>query len=236
MNAALGKGKNMTVSRFLVENNGSNPDSIKLAFSHAYQRCKAAGLSNITLVFPTKGSFISSDIAAFLGDQEAKSIAKGVPINLGTDIQLSFDIPRNIKLYDKYDVLLAVYLTGKDMDVIDGVRNVDSIVCLPWNKSEGTRWLSTWSPAIVGSASWTVSGESLPQAVQDTVLKLGRRINMSTGLAHPSDKDMAKKLFSELMKQGVSASPELIRQFAVQNGWEPVLAQELASFASKYVA
>lgn len=121
------------------------------------------------------------------------------------------------------------------MDIVDGVHYVNSIVCLPWNEDEGKRWLSTWSPQVVGKQSWNASTGSLPQSVQEVVLKLGRCINMSTGLAHPSDKEMAKKLFSELRKNGASASSEAVRQFAVQNGWEPSRAQELATFASKYI-
>lgn len=224
----------MAVSRFLVGNNSSNTDSIKLAFAQAYQQCKTKGLSNITLVFPTKGSFASSDIAEFLG-VNAKALAKGVPINLGESIQLSFDIPRNISSFGKYDVLLATYLTENDMDIIDGIHNINSIVFLPWNENDGKRWLSTWKPQIIGSSTWNISSESLPQALQDAILKLGRCINMSTGLTHPSDKDMAKKLFTEIRKKGISVSPELVRQFAVQNGWEPVRARELANFASKYI-
>lgn len=225
----------MSVSRLLIENHGSNPDSIQLAFVQAYQQCKSAGLSNVTLVFPTKGSFTSSDIAEFLGEKAAKSLAKGLSINLDDCIQLNFEIPRNIKSFGNYDVLLAAYLTDKEMDMIDGVRNVDTILYLPWNESYGKRWLSTWHPQIVGTSAWTASSESLPKIAQDVVLKLGSCINMSTGLTHPSDKDMAKKLFSELRKQRVSASPELVRQFAAQNGWEPNRAQELANFASKYI-
>ncbi|TOH26995.1 hypothetical protein CGI85_22025 [Vibrio parahaemolyticus] len=121
------------------------------------------------------------------------------------------------------------------MDVIDGVNSVNSIVFLPWNEEDGKRWLSTWNPQVVGPQSWNPATNSLPQLVQDAVLKLGRCINMSTGLAHPSDKEMAKRLFSELRKSGVSASSEAVRQFAIQNGWEPSRAQELANFASKYI-
>ncbi|MBA0183367.1 MULTISPECIES: hypothetical protein [Pectobacterium] len=42
---------------------------------------------------------------------------------------------------------------------------------------------------------------------------------------------MAKRIFTSLKKQGFRATEEEIRQFAVNNGWEPVRAQELASFA-----
>lgn len=38
-----------------------------------------------------------------------------------------------------------------------------------------------------------------------------------------------------VVEQGLKASEEAIRQFAVNNGWAPVRAQELASFAKKYV-
>lgn len=225
----------MSASRFLVENNGSNLELIKLAFAQAFHNCKSNGLSNITLVFPTKGSFTSSDIADFLGDKDAKALAKGSAVNLGDGIHLTLEIPKNVKSFGKYDVLLAIYLTAKDMDVIDGVNNANSIVYLPWNEEEGMRWLSTWKPQVIGSQSWSASTGSLPQLIQDVVLKLGRCINMSTGLTHPSDKEMAKKLFSELRKKGVSSSPELVRQFAVQKGWKPSRAQELATFSAKYI-
>ncbi|MBY4675341.1 hypothetical protein [Marinobacterium arenosum] len=225
----------MPISRFLVENHGSNPEAIKLAFAQALHNCKSSGLSKITLVFPTKGSFPSSNIAQFLGEKAAKALTKGSAVNLGDGIQLTLEIPKNIKSFGRYDVLLATYLTAKDMDVIDGVNNTNSILYLPWNEEEGKRWLSTWKPQVVGNQSWVASTNPLPQFVQDVVLKLGRCINMATGLSHPSDKEMAKKLFSELRKNGVTAPPELVRQFAVQSGWEPVRAQELAIFAAKYI-
>lgn len=38
-----------------------------------------------------------------------------------------------------------------------------------------------------------------------------------------------------LIKQGFRATEEAVRQFAVNNGWEPARAKELASFAKKYM-
>ncbi|MFW1430280.1 DUF1889 family protein [Vibrio parahaemolyticus] len=224
----------MSVSRFLVENHGSNLESIKLAIAQAFQTCQLNGLSNITLVYPTKGSFPSSDIAGFLGDSASKALKNGSSVILGDGVSLTLEIPKNIKSFGSYDVLLSAYLTDKEMDVVDGVNNVNSIVFLPWNEADGKCWLATWNPQVVGKQSWNVPASSLPQVVQDAILNLGLSINMSTGLKHSTDKETAKKLFSELRKNGVSASTEAIRQFAVQNGWEPTRARELATFASKY--
>lgn len=45
----------MSISRFLIENNGSNQDNIKIALSKAYHLCKDAGLQRVSLLFPAKG-------------------------------------------------------------------------------------------------------------------------------------------------------------------------------------
>ncbi len=161
----------MSVSRFIVENNGSNPDAIKLAFSQAYSQCKSAGLSKITLVFPTKGAFKTSDIANFVGDAAAKALFKGLSVNLGDGIQLTFDIPKNINSFSNHDVVLATYLTDKDMDIVDSINNVNSIVFLPWLEKDGKRWLSTWNPQTVGTSSWVTSSESLPENVREVILR-----------------------------------------------------------------
>ncbi|EPC0891796.1 hypothetical protein ACRV3R_001081 [Citrobacter freundii] len=221
--------------RFLIENIGSNQDNIKAAFSKAYHLCKDAGLQQITLVFPAKGMFLHSDIATFLGAQTAKALGKGQTVGLGDNIRLDFKIPKSFLPYDNYDVILATYLLSKDMDIVDSAQNINSIVFLPRSEEEGKRWLSTWDPEIVGQSHWKVQKPQLPTYVGDEILRLGRCISMATGLSHPCDKDMAKRIFSDLKQQGFRATEEAIRQFAVNNGWEPAKAKELANFAKKYM-
>ena len=121
------------------------------------------------------------------------------------------------------------------MDIVHSVRNVNSIVFLPWSEIKGKRWLSTWEPERVGPSTWEVQKVQLLSSIGDEILRLGHCINMSTGLSHTSEKDMAKRIFTSLKKQEFRATEEEIRQFAVNNGWEPVRAKELASFAKKYM-
>lgn len=225
----------MSISRFLIENNGSNQDNIKIALSKAYHLCKDAGLQRVSLLFPAKGTFSHSDIATFLGTQATKALIKGQTVDLGNKVRLEFNTPKNSPIYGNHDIVLATYLTDKDMDIVDSIQNINSIVFLPWSEEEGKRWLSTWEPEIVGPSTWKILKPELPDPIGNEILRLGRCINMSTGLSHPSDKDRAKRIFAGLKKQGLKASEEAIRQFAVNNGWAPVRAQELASFAKKYV-
>ncbi|EOU9610867.1 hypothetical protein QMT25_00790 [Cronobacter dublinensis] len=104
------------------------------------------------------------------------------------------------------------------MDIVDSVQNINSIVFLPWSEEEGKRWLSTWGPEIVGPSTWKILKPELPGPIGNEILRLGRCINMSTGLSHPSDKNRAKRIFAGLKKQGLKASEEAVRQFAANNG------------------
>ncbi|MEB5924073.1 hypothetical protein [Franconibacter daqui] len=160
---------------------------------------------------------------------------KGQTVDLGSNVRLEFNIPKNFPIYGNHDIVLATYLTDKDMDIVDSIQNINSIIFLPWSEEEGKRWLSTWEPEIVGPSTWKSLKPELPAPISNEILRLGRCINMSTGLSHPSDKDRAKRIFSDLKKQGLKAPEEAIKQFAVNNDWDPVRAQELASFAKKYV-
>ncbi|ART63904.1 hypothetical protein [Kushneria marisflavi] len=114
-----------------------------MALDEAYHLCKEAGLKRIVLLFLVKGSFGSSDIAIFLGPQVTKALSKGEAVDLDDGIRLEFNIPKNISKYENYQVVLAAYLTDKDIDIVDSIGNVSTIVFLPWLEVDGKRWLST---------------------------------------------------------------------------------------------
>ena len=222
----------------MIENDGPNTGNINRALSKAHELCKKLGLKRITLMYSTKKGFQDSVIADFIGKPEVKALASGQSIELADNIRLEFDMPRNTFSNSKYDVVFAVYLGNEDIDRIDSIKNVKSIVFLPWLEDIGKRWFATWHPEIVGPSTWCVTESQLSVLVSDAISQIGRCINKSTGLgksAHASDKALAKRIFSELKKQGIEASEEEIREFAVHNGWNATQAQELASFAKKYV-
>ena len=121
------------------------------------------------------------------------------------------------------------------MDIVDSIQNINSIVFYLGQRRKVNDGYLHGSLKKVGPSTWKILKPELPDPIGNEILRLGRCINMSTGLSHPSDKDRAKRIFAGLKKQGLKASEEAIRQFAVNNGWAPVRAQELASFAKKYV-
>ncbi|KTF10357.1 hypothetical protein [Pseudoalteromonas sp. H103] len=219
-------------NRFIVENTGPNQGNLELAFYTALEVCKGMSLTNIIIVFPTKQGFKNSIVANLLGKQATKTILDGGTVNAIDDIKLSFRTPKSIAKFSNNEVIFAIYTSENDMNLVDSARS-EAIVFLPWREDEGKDWLAIWNPKIIGPTTWAIDTDALSSEAQEVILRLGRSINMSTGLTHPSDKDLAKRLFSSLRNTN-SLTPELVKRFAIQNGWEPLRAQELAVFSEKY--
>ena len=218
--------------RLIIENTGANQDNLELAFFAALEVCKQKSLNNIKIVFPTKQGFKNSIVGNFLGKSATKTILDGGDVNAIDGVTLSFGTPKSINKFSKSEVILAIYTSDSDMDLVDSLR-AEAFVFLPWSEEEGKYWSAIWNPKVIGPNNWTIDTDTLSSEVQEVILRLGRSINMSTGLSHPSDKDLAKKLFSSV-KKADSFTPELVKRFAIQNGWEPMRAQELAAFSEKY--
>jgi hypothetical protein len=224
----------MSVSRFLVENNGPNIEAFKTALAGALQFSSANGINKITLVVSTKGTFSSTVIGEFFGAQVSKILCKGDAVDLGGGVSLNLETPRDVASHKNYGVVMGIYLSKNDMGVVDTIRSAKGIVYLPWLEEEGKTWLSVWSPIIWGNSSWTVAPLSLPTQAEQSLTSLSRGINLSTGLAHPSDKEAAKRMFSKLKSDGHYIAPEDIRLWAIKNGWESRHADDLGKLASKY--
>lgn len=60
---------------------------------------------------------------------------------------------------------------------------------------------------------------------------LTKRVNLSTGLGHPSDRSSAISMFKLLKRAGYSWEPDAVKIWAIQNGWKADHAADLADKA-----
>lgn len=67
----------------------------------------------------------------------------------------------------------------------------------------------------------------------EALKKLSNRINLSTGLLHPSDECFAKELFKFLKEEGVALNSNEIASWAVANKWSDKHATDLGSLAER---
>ena len=224
----------MTLQRFLIENYGPHVDAFKMALAEAIKFSRLNGISQITLVISAKGGFPGTIIGEFFGDRISKLLCKGGVVDLGHGISMNLEIPRNLSSHKNFGTLLATYLSEEDMSIIDALRTVQAVVYLPWHEEEGKKWLACWSPVIWGNSSWIIKPLTFTQDIEEALSRLTKVINLSTGLAHPSDKEFAKRMFLKLKNEGHQVEPEDVKFWAIKNGWQVRHAKELEKLATKY--
>ena len=131
-------------------------------------------------------------------------------------------------------MIIGLYLSQKDIDVLDSVRNAKAIIYLPWLEGEAKDWIDRWGPLILGDDESQKPPLQLDPAIEEELKKLTSLINLSTGLGHPLDKPHAKDTLAKLRSSRIRFNPNDIKNWAIQNGWKPEHADNLAKLASKY--
>lgn len=224
----------MNIQRFLIENNGPDVDAFKMALVEAIKFSHANSIDKITLIVSVKSGFPHTVIGEFLGEQASKLLCKGEAVDLGYGIFMNLEIPSSLSSHKKFGVVLAAYLSEKDMSIIDAIGSAQAVVYLPWHEDDGKKWLACWNPVIWGNSSWTVEPLAFSQDIEDALKCVTRRINLSTGLAHSNDKEFTKRIFQKLKSEGYDLEPEDVKSWAIKNGWKAKHAEEFGKLAAKY--
>ncbi|WP_196800537.1 DUF1889 family protein [Thioalkalivibrio sp. ALJ3] len=69
--------------------------------------------------------------------------------------------------------------------------------------------------------------------VEEALISLTNRVNLSTGLLHYSDESAAKELFKLLHKEGEILNEDEIASWAAKNGWKDKHAKDLGELAGR---
>ncbi len=211
--------------RFFVSNVGSNVATAKFALSAAIQICKQNGW-NLTVITATAGDFSHTVFGGIFAPQKS-----GQTKNYD-GISISVDIPRSLQM-TPYDMLFGAHLSLSDMEKLDAA-NAKAIFYVPWMENDGPAWVNRWNPQIIGESKIKHSPSPLNPLVVKELERITRVINLSTGLTHPSDKQVAETAFKELARSGQYESPEAIRDWALQHSWNPRHVDKLIKLAAKY--
>jgi len=218
------------VKRYLVPAQGPEIEPITTAFALLVKLCNDLQRHAILLV-PTKRNVRRTTLETVLGTEVAKALAKGESVKLPGGWNLTLRTERTFQDSWTSDIIIGVYVTKRMLDQIDSAANAAAIVVVPWLMDDVTGWKRTWNPHVLGEPPAPPEALIENAVVQEGLKALTGRVNLSTGLAHPSDKAAAVQLFRELYRHGELYDPDSVRAWALRNGWTPEGADDL-----RYVA
>lgn len=219
-------------NKFLYKDEGGNDHVIlqSLKFALSFNE-------PIHLIFPTKSGFIDSNVAQILdkifNTKVSKKLAQGEKIG-----NLDFLLPNQVNYQTGQGIILAIYCTKDDMaKVTSNSSNSSKIIYVSWLMEEADNWENIWKNNGLEIKHGTPSNQQivLNPKVEEVLRCLTNVVNLTTGLAHPSDKERAINEFKNLKQLGIKENPEYIGNWALANGWNARHIDDLKKLATKYL-
>lgn len=195
----------------------------------------------IHIVFPKKGDFHQTNLGEILNELFRDSVPNISKKLVDGEKIGNFDLllPSQINSQTSQGIVFAVYCTIEDVNKITSNSNPNSkIIYVSWLKVEADAWESIWKNKGLEIKHDIPNSQpiSLNLEVEAVLHKLTKIINLSTGLAHPRDKEQAINEFKCLKQRGIKENPEYIGNWALANGWHAQHIDDLKKLADKYLS
>ena len=124
------------------------------------------------------------------------------------------------------------------MNKIDSNSSANSIIFVSYLLEEADIWEGTWHNnelnIVYGEPSQQI--EILPEEITPALKRLTSIVNLSTGLAHPSDQKHAQRIFKELQEKGFKADEQAVANWAIANGWNARHLDDFKKLTKRYLS
>lgn len=184
------------------------------------------------LVTPVKDQLVSGDLGEALGNVgPALASGKAVSDPNGNTLRAatSRTFPPNTW---PGGPVLAAWPDAKSLAKLDEHFRVQALCVIPWLYEWVEPWAAGRQAVDLLAPSQVVKVPPISDPVVEQAMKsLTIAVNLSTGLAHPSDKAAAVNTFRALKKARIGWEPAQIEPWAIANGWAAQDARALRSVA-----
>jgi hypothetical protein len=214
------------MAKYFIDTSGNDDNAYGEAVRFACALAREdAEVKRIVILVHTKQNTGWFD--RLLGPDIVKKMFQGVKL-LGCETPFKIETMNTIKDHSPTSIVIACGLDDGDLFKIDDFYTVKSIIAIPWLQERVQQWIGTWGPLDIrnGGNAPTFPLPTCP--VQKAMRALTDSINMSTGITHPADNNLAKTYVLSLHRyetrlRGNEVAAYLIREL----GWETDAAKEL---------
>lgn len=216
---------------WFVDSEGPDTPAFRTAFSWFLDRIAASpGGQQGLLVVHGKGNLDGGAIEAVLGPAAVRALKKDNGVRLRRSaIRL---MTEKIMVYAWSGPMLVVYPSPKLLDVVDGLQAPSDVLVVPWVREEVEPWIRMWGARELGSSAKPEPKRFSNPTVRAALESLTSHVNLSTGLAHPSDRAAAITMFRLLQDAGEPFDPDEARDWLISElGWQPQHANKVSDVA-----
>lgn len=220
--------------RILIPIDSQDPDSLAYAFEYAKQifEVHKKGASVVLLVH-TKAQINGTPLMGHLGSPLAKSLSKGKITQLQPGQHVQLQTLRTLGQMLSDTIIIGFYADDQMLDAIDDRKSSIGAIIVPDLKGDADTWAARWGAKVHGEKNTAPANLIEDKIVEKALIQIFSRVNPSTGIGHPRDKEHADSVLRILRAKGHTLDAEAIRSFAIQKGWRSKNAADLAKLAAK---
>jgi len=214
--------------RFLIDAYGTDDDAVRVGVRWLVAYAREHAMATAAILVP--GISNAENLESSLGNlgtklyRDRQAYVDGVTISLLT--------PRGGGLgAHARGPYLAVWADDAMVAKIERV-SPPAICAIPWSEQDLRVWKAAWSPADPRAGTSAGPAPTISNPVVRVAMEgLTIRVNLSSALSHPSDKEAAGSTLKTLVGGGEQFEPAEIQAWAVANGWKQEDAKRLAEMA-----
>ncbi len=221
------------IIRVLIPLDSHEEQTFTLALSYAEQIAKAAGVLDVILLTHTKRQLDRTGLSRFVGPAASKALTKGKTASLSWGGKLHGETMNTLRYQTRSSVIVAYYANEALLDFVDGLRDIAGAVAVPWVPGEAHGWAARWNAHIHGQEKQSPAALIDDPVVVRALEMLTSIINLSTGLGHPRDKEMANQILRILRAKGHNDPSGNIKSWAIRHNWSPSAGSDLEALSKK---
>jgi hypothetical protein len=218
----------MVQHRFYIDTMGNDDEAYREALQTA---CQLADhfpeITRVILLIGQKGN--DGWFERLYGDRVVKSLYAGTKFENCRPLFKFETLRTYTEQYDRQkDIVIGCGTSAENLFKIDDYYCVHTIIAIPWVKQHTQALIDTWRPKDIRSGQEAENNiKEISCVVQKALDDLTGSVNMTTGITHSADNDLAKTYILALHNEGEAMTAEGVRSYLVRHGWDSSYAQDV---------
>jgi hypothetical protein len=191
----------------------------------------AQQIPNAWIVVHSKSN-LDGIIADVIGEGNANALAKGQSLRLGK-ATITAVTAQKLPSAAKGAAILACFISKELLDKVDALRDASVLIVVPWSDTDIEHWVKAHGPDDILGRQQPQSSTLSNPVVERALQSIWARINRSTGIADPRDKDSVIDAFRILRDGKEHVDSDEVRAWLVQKGMKPEYANKITEIAEQ---
>lgn len=217
-------------SRLVLQHDSDQESNVKLGLAWLVARLKESPGDGM-IVVPTLRQITSSVFADVIGSATAKYAEKHRQLKLGSRT-IAVQPGTRMSLPHNLTAALVLWDREKAIQEIDRWRPEADVLVVPWIESDVTDLTEHLPFRVLGESPRASNPKS--SVVEAALRSLTRRVNVSSGLAHPLDEAAFVDLLYLLRDAGEVIDPAHVQKTLVELGWDIQDARDASKRAERF--